>query len=656
MVDTIPKLVNLLPEKYQPIFNHPSLSNEAARPCEDRLNIIKEIYFALESDLKRPLRVLDLGCAQGYFSFHLGAIGAHVTGIDYLAENINLCRALQCQNPDLNVQFFTDRIENVIRDLDFAQYDLVLCLSVFHHIVYENSVCVARDLITDLAKKNQFLICELATKAEPLYWASKQPADLNDLFDKNLAFVHEISQVRTHLSDISRPIFSVSNSYCVLDGLARKISKWYAEPHSLAKGIHRQGRRYYESSTTFLKYYRLGESQWLYNVADFERECNFFKECPQEFLGPKKIRSGSNSVSAWIEMDLVNGESLLNIINERKPIDPLKIVSDILDQACILEEAGLYHNDIRAWNCIIRVDGKAVLIDYGSVTKDPYDCAWPFNVFLSFLIFISEVASGESISSPFPLRKIAFSSTSLMPPLGDFINSLWRISSKRWSFKLMRDLLMKNIKPLKGGDNSIGMDMQWAIAIEKSLETLSANQKNLDEEFRLSESRKIQLESLQEQLTQLRQQHTDLLGVNHGHWELSESRKIQLESMYSSNSWKITYPLRQFSIIVQEVIAIPGVAINFAIGVLNKWAVAFINLSIKRIKRSPKLEIRIRSYIRNNPRLQNLIKNAINSGELSFQGLNKITYKHASKNISANLSPKAKIIFFMLVSKIKNND
>lgn len=59
--------VAALPEKYQPIFGHPELSEGSSRGCEDRFVLIRECARRLQGELGRPLRVLDLGCAQGFF-------------------------------------------------------------------------------------------------------------------------------------------------------------------------------------------------------------------------------------------------------------------------------------------------------------------------------------------------------------------------------------------------------------------------------------------------------------------------------------------------------------------------------------------------------------------------------------------------------------
>lgn len=68
--------VETLPEFYQPIYGHiEQWKNKPLRNCEDRLPDIERVYDALSLELKRPLRVLDLGCAQGFFSFNIAHKG-----------------------------------------------------------------------------------------------------------------------------------------------------------------------------------------------------------------------------------------------------------------------------------------------------------------------------------------------------------------------------------------------------------------------------------------------------------------------------------------------------------------------------------------------------------------------------------------------------
>lgn len=69
------ELVNDLPEFYQPIYGHDEWDDKPLRNCRDRLPVIKKIYDDLSAKLQRPLRVLDLGCAQGFFSLNIASWG-----------------------------------------------------------------------------------------------------------------------------------------------------------------------------------------------------------------------------------------------------------------------------------------------------------------------------------------------------------------------------------------------------------------------------------------------------------------------------------------------------------------------------------------------------------------------------------------------------
>src|SRR6188768_2702523 len=79
-------LVDALSELYQPVFGHEEFDASAVRPSVDRRALLEPIVRALGERLGRPVRILDLGCAQGYFSLSMAALGAHVRGVDREAE------------------------------------------------------------------------------------------------------------------------------------------------------------------------------------------------------------------------------------------------------------------------------------------------------------------------------------------------------------------------------------------------------------------------------------------------------------------------------------------------------------------------------------------------------------------------------------------
>ena len=70
----IKDLVSKLPEIYQTIYGHPEY--KTSRNCDHRLNYITDIVKAYQEKNKEKtgktnVKVLDIGCAQGYYSLHL---------------------------------------------------------------------------------------------------------------------------------------------------------------------------------------------------------------------------------------------------------------------------------------------------------------------------------------------------------------------------------------------------------------------------------------------------------------------------------------------------------------------------------------------------------------------------------------------------------
>lgn len=434
----IEKLVSELPEVYQPIFGHSELSEQVSRSCEDRLKSIIQVYDSLQNSLGRPLNVLDLGCAQGYFSLNLAKHGATVCGVDFLDKNIAVCRALAKENPDLNVDFENCLIEDIAYRIKNDQYDFVLGLSVFHHIVHQKGIKVVQDLLEHLANKCGCLIIEMALHEEPLYWASAQPKDPREMIEA-IAFIHEVARYETHLAPIARPLFIASNRYWILGDRSAKFDEWTFESHALADGTHQRSRRYYFNNDSVLKMYRLDHPRGDFNQAEILRESEFLGNIPLNFSAPKLRFSGKSSRDIWISVEKLPGNLLLDLIREEVDFDSHAVLLSVLNQLVALEAAGLYHDDIRAWNILVDED-KVFLIDHGSISRIKRDCVWPENIFLAFLIFVKEIVSGVTDNSQ-GLRNISMSPYGLPSIYGKWAALLWKCPLDNWSFKLMLEVL-----------------------------------------------------------------------------------------------------------------------------------------------------------------------------------------------------------------------
>lgn len=440
---SVDDLVQALPDVYQPIFGHPEYVNLASRGCEDRLAQLTIVYQALERALGRPLRVLDLGCAQGFFTLSIAALGASVRGVDFEPSNVRVCQALAREHPNLDITFQLGRVQDVLQRLEPDAYDLVLGLSVFHHVVHAVGVGTVREQLSTLAGKTALSLFEFALPDEPQPWAASQPADPRTLLS-DFSFVHEVSRNATHLSTISRPLYIASNRFWLLNGEAQAFEDWKAESHVFpdgSKADHCGTRRYYFGSDLIAKLFRLDNDEYqANNIREYTNEVAFLTHPPVGYTIPKLVLHGWHDREAWLVRDRLPGELLVDRVTARTPFDPNAVLRDILNELAALEEAGLYHDDLRLWNVLIGPDGRSTLIDYGALSERDADCAWPHNLFLALIAFVHEVFSANVVL-PGPQRMRALSPEGLPEPFRSLFWTLFASAPSEWRFGTLREIL-----------------------------------------------------------------------------------------------------------------------------------------------------------------------------------------------------------------------
>ena len=519
------EIVDNLPELYQPVYGHPELSNEASRRCVDRAGVVLKIYNALSLYLARPLKILDLGCAQGYFSFILAEKGAAVHGVDRLFENIKLCDFLKNESKKINVVFERNSIEDVVKNLSDEKYDIVLGLNVFHHIAHEHGFDYVKSLINKIAVKCGVIIAECATNEEPLYWSSSQPQDTRELFS-DVAFVHKCGQFSTHLSSVKRPIYFSSGKYWFLDGEIDLFYSWSEKPYSLADGIYHETRKYYFSEHYIAKLFILKGCFEIDNKNEIKKEIEFLKNPPPNINVPKPISWGGDENEVWLVREKKKGRLLLDIIINSCEYDHDKVISQIADQLEILESFGLYHNDIRTWNVMIDDKGDSFFIDYGSISREKKDCSWPENIYLSFFVFVYEVVS-KCKADEFPLRPFSIKPSLLKYPYNYCLENMLLTPISNWSFQLIKENLNLS-KEHVFGDGINEQFYEWMNMAEGFVNCQSSVVNNLVDEVDKCKRNIKKLEKI-----------------------LKEKEKIE-KHFLNSHSWKVTAPLRFFSQIVKS--------------------------------------------------------------------------------------------------------
>lgn len=366
----IKKLVEALPEVYQNIYGHSEFDEDSSRNCDIRKSCIIEIVKAFQDKLgKKELKVLDLGCAQGYYSFSVAELGCQVDGIDFCKENIDLCKALQNEN-GLPCNYKHDKITKELVDaIDDGAYDVIMFYSVVHHICNENGFEYARGLFETLANKSQIVLTELALKEEPLYWNKNLPEQYDDWFD-NVAFYDEQRMFDTHLSEYKRPLILYSNKYCYLDKKYYTIDEYKNKAYTGKKD--NINKRYYlcDNRTVLIKRF----SKETDDIFKDELRREIFILDKYDFSFAPKLIAAGDEFGRVIEATSIHyGRILRDLILEKQEIDFKKVFKWVLDNCCELEEKGLYHSDLRAWNICVDDDGKAFIIDLGAVSCEKRD-------------------------------------------------------------------------------------------------------------------------------------------------------------------------------------------------------------------------------------------------------------------------------------------
>jgi|RhiMetdeSRZDD1v2_1073273.scaffolds.fasta_scaffold06670_7 tRNA (mo5U34)-methyltransferase len=106
------------------------------------------------------LRVLDIGCRDGFFSFAMEARGAAVTGVDYAPSNVTgfevAARVL-----DSKVEYVVENVYD-LGPQKYGRFDLVLFLGVLYHL---RNPLLALDRIRQMLNLGGLLFveCQLST-------------------------------------------------------------------------------------------------------------------------------------------------------------------------------------------------------------------------------------------------------------------------------------------------------------------------------------------------------------------------------------------------------------------------------------------------------------------------------------------------------------
>ena len=161
-------------EHGSPHLSHPTLRGEVLARIRD----LVAIQFARSG----RCRVLEVGAGHGAFTDHVVAMGADVTVTEMSRPSLDLLRNRFTHNPRVTVMYDSDGDAIFRSD---PRYDLVLCVSVLHHIPdYERFVRRAVDIIEPFGA--------FASFQDPLWYPRRSAWDVR--FDRALYFAWRLRQ------------------------------------------------------------------------------------------------------------------------------------------------------------------------------------------------------------------------------------------------------------------------------------------------------------------------------------------------------------------------------------------------------------------------------------------------------------------------------
>ena len=237
----IEKELEACPYIYQPVFGLADhMQPGSARQGHDRLEQITDVYKSLRDAYGRELKVLDLGCNAGFYSFELAQLGAEVTGVELNPGFFRLCQKVKKLTNSKNVEFANVDLNELPNTPGANGYDLVLGLSIFHHIASRKGYLQARSLLSQFAGKSS-VILELALKdevgargrPEGPSWASSQP-DIYQDWVSEFQWNYPLGQFASPSTITARPMLFASNAVIYSKGAALLIDSLH---QSAAPGV-----------------------------------------------------------------------------------------------------------------------------------------------------------------------------------------------------------------------------------------------------------------------------------------------------------------------------------------------------------------------------------------------------------------------------------
>jgi 2-polyprenyl-3-methyl-5-hydroxy-6-metoxy-1,4-benzoquinol methylase len=362
---------------YQAIYRFPSLAGQNSRSCEDRcIAIENHLRNELECKDLRHLRILDVGCAQGYNSLYFAARGAKVFGTDILQQNIDFC-SLLAKTTRLNAVSFKKEAfsDDTIRFAIDTGINVVFLLSVLHHVITAKGLGWNARALSRLLENKITIVAELAHKREDVTFAWKEHLPENEL-----AVFGDCSYEAVRIGDFNalngnaiRPLYAIQQNeiryrplnpnilYSAVVGPARTIkhSRITFSGVTIAPVPQKQ---YANTDDKFIKIFRLGAAH-LVSRALFA-ELVIGQRLAEIGVAPPIEGTCTGDGYFCIVYQRIPGVDLATYIQSQPIRLRRQCAIRIVQKFQLIRELGLYWNDCRHHNILIDEQGQPFLIDF----------------------------------------------------------------------------------------------------------------------------------------------------------------------------------------------------------------------------------------------------------------------------------------------------
>ena len=201
-------------DNYQPVFSKGELLPGSDRECRDRWVMIQAMIREFSCD-----SVADLGCAEGFYVLQAAReMGCVALGIEADLRRISVAQGQLISEGILSAGLLLAVVDNTFL-AKLPRFDMVIFMSVLHHMMYLRGLEYSKDILTALKPKiGKVMIFEMGQSDEHKSAWSKQLPKMEPnphewierfLLDCGYSRVTKIGESDSYQKETKRAIFRV---------------------------------------------------------------------------------------------------------------------------------------------------------------------------------------------------------------------------------------------------------------------------------------------------------------------------------------------------------------------------------------------------------------------------------------------------------------